>query len=347
VTAVHTPWCDVLHVRLPIMNVGFGGAATAELAAAVSNAGACGVVGSAAVSPNRLRREIGRTRQLTTTTFGVNVILAGLSHPGWDQVVRAQLDVCVDERVPLIVVFWGDPAVVIDRAHAVGTKVIAQVGTVEEAAAAADAGIDAVIAQGVEAGGHIRGRSSTWELLPACVEAISPIPVLAAGGIGDGAGIARALRAGAQGVSLGTVFLGATEADVHPEYRQRVLDATGDDTVLTDDLFDVGWPDAPHRTLRGATFDEWDRHGRPAAGRRPGEGTVIGWDGPDRTAPVLRYSAIMATSRFEGDIELAPLWAGRSVDHVRASRPAADIVAELEAELTREQAADRSGSPAR
>ncbi len=151
-----------------------------------------------------------------------------------------------------------------------------QVGSAEEAEAAAAAGVDAVIAQGVEAGGHVRGTTSIWELLPQTVQAVSPLPVLASGGIGDGDGLARAFRLGAQGVSLGTRFVASDEAYVHPEYKRRIVASTAEDTVYTAELYDVWWPDAPHRTLRNKTFDEWKAAGSPASGKRPGEGTAIG-----------------------------------------------------------------------
>ena len=186
-----------------------------------------------------------------------------------------------------------------------------------------------MIAQGSEAGGHVRGHTSIWEFLPACVDAVAPVPVIASGGIADGATVARALQAGAQGVSLGTAFLAAEEADVHPEYRQRVIAATACDTVYTEDLFDVGWSDVPHRALRGKTFDEWDAAGRPGSGRRPGEGTTIGHLGAPINVDVPRYAPIMTTTSFDGDVGYAPLWAGESVSMVRAVRPAADIVRRL------------------
>jgi NAD(P)H-dependent flavin oxidoreductase YrpB (nitropropane dioxygenase family) len=137
------------------------------------------------------------------------------------------------------------------------------------------------------------------------------------------------------------VFLAATEADVHPGHRRRVLDGAAGDTVLTADLFDVGWPDAPHRTLRGATFAEWDAHGRPPSGQRPGEGTSIGWADARRTAPVVRYSAFMPTGAFDGDIDQAPLWAGTSVDHVHVVEPAAAIIARLDADASAALASSR------
>lgn len=326
---MHTALCDLLGIEVPILNVGFGDGAPAALAAAVSNAGGCGVIGSAALSPRVLRAEVSRARELTERPFGVNVILAGLDYPGWAELVPQQIEVCLVEAVSVLVLFWGDPAPFVEPAHAVGIKVLVQVGSVGEARAAAAAGVDAVIAQGVEAGGHVRGRTSIWDVLPACVAAIDPVPVLAAGGIGDGATVARALAAGAQGVSLGTAFLAAEEANIHPAYRRRVLDAIASDTVFTEDLFDVGWPDAPHRALRGKTFDEWDRSGRPPRGERPGEGTAIGRLGPPTNSVVMRYSPFMATATFEGDVDAAPLWAGQSVESIRVVEPAADIVQRL------------------
>jgi nitronate monooxygenase len=177
--------------------------------------------------------------------------------------------------VPLLVLFWGPAEPFVEAAHRNGVKVFVQVGSVAEALSAAAAGVDAVIAQRIEAGGHVRGTTPIWELLPATVEAVAPVPVLASGGIGDGKGLARALRLGAQGVSLGTRFVASEEAWTHPVYKQRVLDSSGEDTFYGQ-LFDVWWPDAPHHVLRNRTFKEWDAAGRPPPGRRPGEGTPIG-----------------------------------------------------------------------
>ena len=145
-------------------------------------------------------------------------------------------------------------------------KVLVQVGSVQEAKTAADAGVDAVIAQGVEAGGHVRGTTPIWELFPAVVEAVRPVPVLASGGIGDGAGLARALGLGAQGVSLGTRFVASDEAWIHPAHKQRVVEGTAEDTVYGD-LYDKWWPGAPHRTLRNRTYRRVGG-GRPAAARQ-------------------------------------------------------------------------------
>jgi nitronate monooxygenase len=228
------------------------------------------------------------------------------------------------------VLFWGDPAPYVEEAHRHGVRLIIQVGSVDEARAAAAAGVDVVIAQGVEAGGHVRGSTSVWTLLPAIVEAIAPIPVLASGGIGDGAGVARAIRLGAQGVSLGTRFVASDEFWAHPAYKQRIVASTANDTVLNE-LYDVWWPKAPHRTLKNKTFAEWDAAGRPPPGQRPGEGTSIGKRrlGTGEVDEWPRYAIGVASPDFDGDIEYAPLWAGESCGVVNDIKPAAEIVRDL------------------
>jgi nitronate monooxygenase/enoyl-[acyl-carrier protein] reductase II len=187
-----------------------------------------------------------------------------------------------------------------------------------------------VIAQGVEAGGHVRGTTSIWDLLSAVVEAVEPVPVLASGGIGDGAGLARALELGAQGVSLGTRFVASDEASFHPVHKQRVVESTAADTVYSE-LYDAWWPGVPHRTLRNRTFDEWEAAGRPPTGRRPGEGTVIGTrrllSGEVQEWP--RYAVGAVPPTFEGDLERVPLLVGESCSVVNDIKPAAQIVEDL------------------
>lgn len=158
--------------------------------------------------------------------------------------------------MPILVFFWGDPAPYVESAHRRGTKVFVQVGSVEEAQTAAYAGVDGVIAQGEEAGGHVRGTIALSTLVPAVVEAIHPLPVIASGGIATGPGVVAALSLGAQAVSLGTRFLCRAEASATPEYKARVVQSTAADTVKTT-LFDVGWPGAPHRVLRNKIVTEW------------------------------------------------------------------------------------------
>jgi NAD(P)H-dependent flavin oxidoreductase YrpB (nitropropane dioxygenase family) len=331
---LRTPFCASLGIERPVLSVGFAAGARAELVAAVSNAGGFGVLGASGMAPDALRAEVERTRSLTDRPFGFNLIIA--EDPGGDSeedraFFRSQITAAARGGANAVVLFWGDPAPLVDAAHADGVQVLIQVGSVEEAEAAAAAGVVAVIAPGVEAGGHVRGTSSIWELLPATVEALRPLPVLASGGIGDGIGLARAHGLGAQGVSLGTRFVASDEANVRDDYKRRIVSSDATQTVLTPDLYDVGWPDAPHRTLRNRTFDEWVAAGRPRSGERPGEGTSIGRRRLASGALVEwpRYAVGMPTPDFDGDIDDAPLWAGESCSVVNDIKPAAEIVEDL------------------
>ncbi|HZT08945.1 MAG TPA: nitronate monooxygenase [Chloroflexota bacterium] len=326
---LHTPLCDLLGVRYPILSAGIGMAAGPELAAAVSNAGGFGVLGGGGTPIERLAPRVAKLRELTRLPFGANVIIDE-NEPGDDVWYSDHVAALGDMGVAAIVLFWGDPTPYVKVAHDRGAKVLIQVGSTEEAIAAAAAGVDAVIAQGFEAGGHVRGTTSIWDLLPETVRALEPLPVLASGGIGDGAGVARALQAGAQGVSLGTRFVASDECHAHPAYKQRIVEGRAEDTVYNS-LYDVWWPNAPHRTLRNKTIDEWEAAGCPPSGSRPGEGTVIGHHSPggDERIDWPRYAIGCAAPDFDGDIEYAPLWAGTSVSVVNDIKPAGEIVEDL------------------
>ncbi|MCS6924715.1 MAG: nitronate monooxygenase [Candidatus Binatia bacterium] len=317
-----TPLCKQLGLSYPIFSVGFGGGmAGPELAAAVSNAGACGVLGGGGVPAAYVRHLIRQLRTLTDKPFGVNIILPLLQ--------EGQIETCLDENIPLLVLFWGDPHPYVKEAHRHGTKVFLQVGSVEEAVAAAEAGVDAIIAQGVEAGGHVKSTTALSTIVPAVVEAVRPIPVLAAGGIANGRGIVAAFSLGAQGVSLGTRFLCSEEARVVRAYKERVVRSRAEDTVHTF-LFDVGWPNAAHRVLRNRAIAEWEAAGRPAPGQRPGEGQIIGtMPLAETTVEIVRYAVLPPLSGFTGDIEYMALYAGESCSLVNDIKPAAHIVRDL------------------
>ncbi len=327
---LRTSICPILGIQWPILSVGFGAGAGPELAAAVSDAGGFGVLGGTGMPPEYLRAACERTRALTGRPFGVNLIIGDDPDAEDLEYYAGAMSAAAAGGASAAVLFWGDASPFVREAHNLGLRVLIQVGSVQEAHSAADAGVDAVIAQGVEAGGHIRGTTSIWELLPATVAAIAPTPALASGGIGDGQGIARAIEAGAQGVSLGTRFVASHEADVHPEYKSRVVASSAADAVYTRDLFDVGWPDAPHRALRNRAHTDWEAAGRPPSGSRPGEGTSIGTRiYPWSTTDWIRYAPGMATREFDGDLDLAPLWAGESCSVVNDIKPAGDIVRDL------------------
>ncbi len=314
--------CRQLGIEYPIFSVGMGGGmAGPELAAAVSNAGACGVLGMGGLPASYIRRQIQHLRTLTDKPFGVNILLPLLQ--------EGQIETCLDEKIPILVLFWGDPKPYVEEAHRRGTKVFIQVGSVEEARAAAEAGVDAIIAQGVEAGGHVKSTTSLSTIVPAVVEAVQPVPVIAAGGIANGRGVVAALSLGAQAVSIGTRFLCSEETQVVRAYKERVVKSKAEDTVYTF-LFDVGWPDAAHRVLRNKATDEWEAAGRPASGQRPAEGSIIGtMTLAGTTVEVPRYAVFPPMPGFTGDIEHAALYAGESCSLINDIKPAAQIVSDV------------------
>ena len=318
---LRTPLCDLLGLEVPILCAPMGPAITSpELAAAVSNAGGLGLVSFGADPPDLLRQAIRRLRELTDKPFGVNFIL---HFPIADAVA-----VCVEERVPVLSFFWGDPTPYVAQAHAAGCKVLDQVGSVAAAERAARAGVNAIIAQGFEAGGHVAGRVTTLALVPRVVDAVAPTPVIAAGGIADARGLVAALALGAEGVVLGTRLLATPEAYAHPVYKHKVLEASEEETVHTT-LFGGGWPQAPHRVLRTAFVEQWlaeEARGSEQRSDEPviGEATFAG-----RRVPVQRFMALPPTADTTGDIEAMALLAGQSVGLVREITPAAELVRQL------------------
>ncbi len=317
---------DRLGVKLPIWNAGMGGGlAGPALAAAVAEAGGFGVLGAGALPRHLVTDLIGATRDLTSRPFGANVIL-----PMSD---GSDVEACFDARVPVLVLFWGDPQPFVADAHKRDMFVVAQVGNPDEASSAADAGVDAVIVQGIEAGGHVKALARLGETLPQTVAALGPVPVIAAGGIATGDDIAAALTAGARAVSLGTRFVASEEARAFPDYKARIVRAQASDTVLTK-LFDIGWPDANHRVIRNASYDAWVEAGEPPPGERPGEHDEIGTVtvGEDNIA-LPRYTVFMPMEGFDGDLEATPLYAGESVERIDTIEPATRIIDQLVDEL--------------
>jgi NAD(P)H-dependent flavin oxidoreductase YrpB (nitropropane dioxygenase family) len=315
-----TPLSRLLEIRYPIFSVGMGPFAGPELAAAVSNAGACGVLGAGLTPASHIRTQIRELRTLTDRPFGVNLIL--------DVLQEGQIEACFDEKIPILILFWGDPTPYVKEAHRRDIKVFIQVGSVEEAAAAAAAGVDAIIAQGIEAGGHVKSTTSLSTIVPTIVSEVKPVPVIAAGGIANGRGVVAALSLGAQAVSMGTRFLCSAEAQGTDEYKQRIVKSKAEDTIYTS-LFDLGWP-APHRVLRNKAVEDWEAAGRPASGQRPGEGTIIGTiDLFGNTMQVPKFSAVSAFTAFVGDMEYIALYAGESCGLVNDIKPAAEIVRDL------------------
>lgn len=316
---MRTSLCARLGIDLPIIQAPMGGAAGPQLAAAVSNAGGLGMLVLWRADADTMRRQIRELRTLTSHPFGVNLVL--------DFPQEERLAICLEECVPIISFFWRDPSSLVPRAKSGGAIVMHTIGSAADAKRAVDCGVDIIVAQGWEAGGHVRGMVATMPLIPAVVDAVSPVPVIAAGGIADGRGLAAALALGAAGVWIGTRFLASQEATIHPRYRERLFQAGETDTVYLENLFDVRWPNAPHRTLRNRTVEVWEAAGRPPSGKRPGEGDVIA---TSRLAgPIVRYQSYTPGADAEGDIDALSLWAGQGVGLVSKLQPAGEIVREI------------------
>jgi NAD(P)H-dependent flavin oxidoreductase YrpB (nitropropane dioxygenase family) len=313
--AVKTPVCEMLGIEQPIVQAPI--AQVPQLAAAVSNAGALGTVALAwADDAGAVVRE---TAALTARPFGGNLVLTEDHHRRLDQALEAGLRI--------FSFIWGDPSGYIEPVHDAGGIVMHTVGSAEEARRAVASGVDVVVAQGWEAGGHVWSTVATLPLVPAVVDAVAPVPVIAAGGIGDARGVAAVLALGAQAAWLGTRFLLAEEMPIHEDYRARLIAADETDPQLYPNLYEVGWPDSPHRALRNSTATAWEAAGRPPLARRPGQGDVIAHFASGES--IVRYEPAPPMAGTTGEIEALSMWAGQGVALASQPQSAADIVTEL------------------
>ena len=261
-TSMRTPLCDLLGIESPIIQAPFGQWTSAGLVAAVSNAGGLGSLGASGRSADDLRRDLDEIRARTTRPFAVNHITRTFDEEAFAATVEA---------APAVVsLALGDPGELVGRAHAAGSLFMQQVHTVEQARLCAERGVDIIIAQGSEAGGF-GGAVAGLALVPQVVDAVSPIPVVAAGGIADGRGLAAALVLGAQGINVGTRFLACSDAErVSDEWKRRIVAAESEEAVKLEfwnDVFAPGegsWETIP-RALRTAFVDEWRRPGTSAS----------------------------------------------------------------------------------
>ncbi len=318
--STHTPVCELLGIEHPIVQAPIS--SDPRLPAAVSNAGALGSVALAWTDDaGDLVRE---TAALTDRPFAGNFVL---SRP--DQ--HHRLDAALSAGLRIVLLFAGDPHGYVDPVHDARGLVMHTVGSAEEARHAAECGVDIVVAQGWEAGGHVWGGVATLPLVPAVVDAVAPVPVIAAGGIGDARGVAAVLALGAQAALLGTRFLLAHEMPIHEEYRRRLIAATETDAEWYPNLYEVGWPDAPHRAIHNSTAERWQTAGRPPPGSRPGEGEVIAHFVSGE--PIVRYEPAPPLVGTTGEIEALSLWAGQSVALAKQPQTAAEIVNELVSRL--------------
>lgn len=307
---LYTRICDLLGIEHPIISAPMAGTAGGALAAAVSIAGGFGLIGGSGGDPAWLRSQIRMVRDRTNRPFGVGFIS---SFAGLDDLVK----VALEERVDAIGHSFADPSPYVAAAHAAGIKVFAQVQTVAQAQVAVRGGVDLISAQGTEAGGHT-GYSGTLAIVPAVVDVAHTIPVVAAGGIGDGRGLAAVLMLGAEGAWIGTRFVASVEGSIASWVKDQVVRATTDDTVLThayDLTFVAQFPAGiGDRVLQNAFTATW--HGR--------DEQVVA----QRDALSMQVQAAIDAA----DPRIAPARAGSVVGLIQAIEPAGDIVRRIVAE---------------
>jgi len=363
---LRTRICDLLGIEYPVVLAGMGGVATAELVAAVSEAGGLGVLGAATMPPDEIREQVEKIRSLTSKPFGVDILLPsgvapvpqseqpagnggapklpddlrellpepqrewirkakaefGLPEdPGGTEVSRAlrrigfgpafsraQIQMMIDLKVPVFASGLGNPAPFVDAFHSYGAKVIGLVGNVKNARRVNDGHVDIIVAQGTEAGGHT-GRIGTMALVPQVVDAVAPTPVLAAGGIGDGRGLAAALALGADGVWVGTVFVATKEANWPEALKQRIVNATEEDTRVT-----RLYSGKTMRNINNPLIEYWEASGVPAL--------PMGLQG-------IVSGDVMNAARAAGKLELLMNPAGQISGMIRELRPARQVLEEM------------------
>ena len=311
-----TRFTELVGCAVPIQQAGMGGGiATPRLAAAVANAGDLGMVSVYGYTPDVVAQLLDRARTQTAGPIGANFL-----RPDADPHLIDECVATAARRARVVDFFWADPdPALVKIVHAAGALACWQVGSREEAIAAADAGCDFIIAQCIEAGGHVRGRIGVLALLDEVLGAVD-VPVLAGGGIGTGRALAAVLAAGAAGARVGTRFLAAAESGAHPTYVQALIGAEAKDTIYTD-AFSVGW-DAPHRVLRSCI----------TAAESFEEGEIVGeYVDPNTNNrwPIRRFQPLDIHTGVTGVIEALPHWAGESVNGVKKGQPAVEIIREL------------------
>lgn len=313
---LHTQLCDLLGIEHPVISAPMAGIAGVDLVAAVSGAGGFGVLGATIPFPDparpaEVRRQIRAVRERTSRPFGVGIV------PGFPGSAEV-LAVALEERVAAVTCSFADPDPIIAAAHAAGVKVLAQVQTIERALRAAHLGADVIAAQGTDAGGH-GGLNGTLAFVPAVVDAIAPladIPVVAAGGIADGRGLAAVLLLGADGAWMGTRFCATPEVELDALSKARIVAAGVDDTVRTM-AYDVllalpeFGPGIASRVLRNAFLATWD-------GREP--------------ELLAARETLLANAEAAGEVNAGAVWAGHASGLIHSIEPAGEIVRRVAAE---------------
>ncbi len=308
---------EALGIDVPLIQGPMGGVAGPRLVAAVANAGAFGVLPIWADSLANAQKGIEETRRSIDgdRPFAVNLRS--------DLEQSDHIRLATDCGVRWFHVFWGDPRKTAAEIRGHGGRFIATVGDVDVARSALDGGAAALVAQGVEAGGHVASEVPLADLLPAVIDCAGDVPVVAAGGIGNEADAKAAIEMGAAGILCGTRFVASEESKAHPLYKKAIVQASAEDTVRSL-CFDLGWTDAPHRTLRNESHAIWERAGCPPMGERPGERDVILT--LEAGIEWTRYFVVPPAEDMSGDILGAALYAGTSVGRIDAIEPVSAII---------------------
>ena len=304
-----TTLTDRLNLKHPVVAAPLGRGSTPEFLGALANAGALGFVALGHIPEAELRQTLSGYIASAggADRFGINFVLIA------DHMQR--LETALDAGCRVVSFLRGDPAPYVSGS--------------EEAKRAADCGVDFIMAQGREAGGHLTGEAPLMTLLPTIVDSARGVPVVAAGGIADGRGLAAALSLGACGAWMGTRFVASAESGSHPGHKQMIVDCGLSDLVETT-LFDGGWPNSPHRVIANSTYKNWKDAGYPSNGSRPGEGEAIGQF--SEGVPMLRYNVATPWATMDGDWEAGPLYAGLSATLIQAVKPVGELLAQIDDE---------------
>lgn len=306
-----------LNRPIPIWQAPTGSISGPELCTAVSTAGGLGAMGLTWTPPPTAVEAVREVRSRTTEPFLVNFALA------FEPIA---LQAVIDAGAPIVSFSWGQPGRLIDTVHKAGALAGVAVGSSQGASIAVQDGADFLIAQGLEAGGHVQSTTPLNVLLQDVLDVAGTVPVVAAGGISTGSQIATILRTGALGVMMGTRFVATLESRAHAEYRDLLVRADAADTVLTG-CFDVGWPQAPHRVLRNSTFNNWEASGYTTGSARPGNTDVLAIT--QAGAGILRYEDTAPMVGMKGSIEAMCCYAGQGVGGIHSITSAAEVVERL------------------
>ncbi|MFM0079059.1 nitronate monooxygenase [Paraburkholderia sediminicola] len=315
-----TALTKALDLRVPVLAAPLGRGTNAEFLATMANSGSFGFTALMHMPEATVSDELAEINRVAKGRFGANLSLVV------DQ--RKRLAAALEAGVRVFSLWQGDLEPYVRLIKDAGGLVFWTVGSPEDAARAKDIGVDFLVSQGREAGGHFVGSAPTMALLPSIVDAARGVPVVAAGGIADGRGLLAAMALGACGVWMGTRFVASRESANHRGYKERIVAARAADLVETE-LFDPVGQECPHWVIRNSTVSRWEDAGRPPSGQRPGEGEAI--SRYPNGKPVYRYDVAAAWDSMEGDWEASPLYAGATVQLVHEVKPVAEIIGEIEA----------------